>query len=309
MHEALKWETLRARWPNCRMAICSRRPIRRPTPTSNRCCARNSRPPGRCRSFISAPTNRSISAAAARRARPQVFAAHVNRVAAVVSAAGARPMIWDDAIQQRSLDPRAAPQAHRDRDVPLRRRTVIRAATSRRSTGPASISSSRRARTTGTSSTPTSTPPTPTKAQFLADAKAARSPHVLGMFETVWHDDGESLYEATWAPVAFAAARRLASRAGRSRQLASHASRSSFFGSDDPGFAADLDDLGRDARRVAHEARERPARLPLLGRSRSTRASKRACRRSTCTGCACAPSALLDHLARARPPLNAQAAR
>ena len=44
------------------------------------------------------------------------------------------------------------------------------------------------------------------EAQFLADAKAARSPHVLGMFETVWHDDGESLYEATWAPVVFAAA-------------------------------------------------------------------------------------------------------
>ena len=43
-------------------------------------------------------------------------------------------------------------------------------------------------------------------AQFLADAKAAHSPHVLGMFDTVWHDDGESLYEATWAPLAFAAA-------------------------------------------------------------------------------------------------------
>ena len=28
-----------------------------------------------------------------------VFAAHVNRVGAIVSAAGARPMIWDDAIQ------------------------------------------------------------------------------------------------------------------------------------------------------------------------------------------------------------------
>jgi hypothetical protein len=40
-------------------------------------------------------------------------------------------------------------------------------------------------------------------AQFIADGKAAG---VLGMFDTVWHDDGESLYEATWEPVAFAAA-------------------------------------------------------------------------------------------------------
>ncbi|HEY6234835.1 MAG TPA: family 20 glycosylhydrolase, partial [Candidatus Elarobacter sp.] len=37
---------------------------------------------------------------------PQVFADHVNRVAAFVAGSGARPMIWDDAIQQdRSILP------------------------------------------------------------------------------------------------------------------------------------------------------------------------------------------------------------
>jgi hypothetical protein len=29
---------------------------------------------------------------------------------------------------------------------------------------------------------------------------------VLGLFQTVWHDDGETLYEATWYPVLYAAA-------------------------------------------------------------------------------------------------------
>jgi hypothetical protein len=39
--------------------------------------------------------------------------------------------------------------------------------------------------------------------QFVQDGKDA---HVLGLFETVWHDDGQSLFEATWYPVLYAAA-------------------------------------------------------------------------------------------------------
>lgn len=34
---------------------------------------------------------------------------------------------------------------------------------------------------------------------------AGKSAHVLGLFQTVWHDDGESLFEATWYPVLYAA--------------------------------------------------------------------------------------------------------
>ncbi|HLY01838.1 MAG TPA: glycoside hydrolase family 20 zincin-like fold domain-containing protein [Candidatus Cybelea sp.] len=39
--------------------------------------------------------------------------------------------------------------------------------------------------------------------RFIEEGKAA---HVLGLFQTVWHDDGETLYEATWYPVVYAAA-------------------------------------------------------------------------------------------------------
>ena len=37
---------------------------------------------------------------------------------------------------------------------------------------------------------------------FIDEGKQAR---VFGMFQTVWHDDGESLFEATWYPVLYAA--------------------------------------------------------------------------------------------------------
>jgi len=39
--------------------------------------------------------------------------------------------------------------------------------------------------------------------RFIGQGKDA---DVLGLFQTVWHDDGETLYEATWYPVIYAAA-------------------------------------------------------------------------------------------------------
>jgi hypothetical protein len=38
--------------------------------------------------------------------------------------------------------------------------------------------------------------------RFIDEGKEAG---VLGLFQTVWHDDGETLYEATWYPVLYAA--------------------------------------------------------------------------------------------------------
>jgi hypothetical protein len=42
----------------------------------------------------------------------------------------------------------------------------------------------------------------PNEQRFIDEGKGAR---VLGLFQTVWHDDGESLFEATWYPVIYAA--------------------------------------------------------------------------------------------------------
>jgi hypothetical protein len=170
-----------------------------------------------------------------------VFAAHVNRVGAIVSAAGARPMIWDDAIQ---ADPSILGQ--------ISKRTVI--VTFHYGAEPSFaryIATVDRAGFDQLVSPGTNTwneiyadldTAYADAAQFLADAKAARSPHVLGMFDTVWHDDGETLYGATWAPLAFAAATawqtRPVDRAAWHRTFAQ-----AFFGGAAGALAADLDDF------------------------------------------------------------------
>jgi hypothetical protein len=77
--------------------------------------------------------------------------------------------------------------------------------------------------------------------RFVTEGKAA---HVLGLFQTVWHDDGETLFEATWYPVAYAAASAWeANSVDRGRFAADFPA--AFFGSDDARYASDLAALGR----------------------------------------------------------------
>jgi hypothetical protein len=77
--------------------------------------------------------------------------------------------------------------------------------------------------------------------QFVDEGKSA---HVLGLFQTVWHDDGETLYEATWYPVLYAAASAWESGHVEPVRFANDFP-AAFFGSDDPRYAADLAALGR----------------------------------------------------------------
>ena len=59
---------------------------------------------------------------------------------------------------------------------------------------------------------------------------------------TVWHDDGETLFEATWPAVAYAAATAWQSKPVDDATWHRTFARA-FFGSDDPRYAADLDAL------------------------------------------------------------------
>jgi hypothetical protein len=235
----------------------------------------------------------------------QTFAAHVSRVAAVVIAAGSRPMIWDDAIQ---ADPSILGL--------IPKRTVI--TTFHYGVEPSYakvIATVDRAGfdqmvAPGAANWNEIYPDLDTAyanaAQFIADAKAARSAHVLGMFDTVWHDDGESLYEATWAPLAFAAASAWqdapVDRTTWHRDFARV-----FFGGDAGGFAADLDDFAaiRSALRMQPET-DPPDYLfwsdPFDPRIQARmQALDLAAIRLRAEG-------ILDRLARSRPPLNAHAA-
>jgi hexosaminidase len=79
---------------------------------------------------------------------------------------------------------------------------------------------------------------------FILEGKES---HVLGLFQTVWHDDGETLYEATWYPVIYAAAAAWEEgdlpleRFGRDYP-------STFFGADDGVYSAGVASLGQTLR-------------------------------------------------------------
>jgi hypothetical protein len=88
--------------------------------------------------------------------------------------------------------------------------------------------------------------------RFVTEGKAA---HVLGLFQTVWHDDGETLYEATWYPVLYAAASAWERKPVERTRFAADFP-AAFFGSDDAAYARDLDDLGRCTALVHGNPRE-----------------------------------------------------
>ncbi len=88
--------------------------------------------------------------------------------------------------------------------------------------------------------------------RFTTEGKDAR---VLGLFQTVWHDDGETLFEATWYPVIYAAASAWERGPVDTARFA-HAFPVAFFGSDDVGYARDLADLARCSALVRDNPRE-----------------------------------------------------
>jgi len=77
--------------------------------------------------------------------------------------------------------------------------------------------------------------------RFASEGKAA---HVLGLFQTVWHDDGETLFEATWYPVLYAAASAWES-GSVARERFARDFPAAFFGTDETGYAADVASLAR----------------------------------------------------------------
>jgi hexosaminidase len=235
---------------------------------------------------------------------PQVFAAHVNRVGAIVSANGARPMIWDDAIQS---DPTILGL--------LSKRTVIVSfhygaepsfagyiATIDRAGFDQLVSPGANNWNELYDDLDTAYA---NEARFLADAKAAHSPRILGMFETVWHDDGETLYEATWAPLAFAAAS--AWQAGPVDRTTWHRTFAQmFFGNDAAGFGADLDNLAAMRTALTMKPETDPPDYLFWADPFDPRIQARM-QTLDLAGIRLRAEKVLDHLARVHPALNAHA--
>jgi hypothetical protein len=82
---------------------------------------------------------------------------------------------------------------------------------------------------------------------FIDEGKRA---HVFGMFQTVWHDDGESLFEATWYPVLYAACSAWEQDHVDQRRFRADFP-SAFFGVDDSRYGDDIAALAQAQSRMA----------------------------------------------------------
>ncbi|HUY11457.1 MAG TPA: hypothetical protein VMV73_04255, partial [Candidatus Dormibacteraeota bacterium] len=97
----------------------------------------------------------------------------------------------------------------------------------------------------------------PGERRFIDEGKAS---HVLGLFQTVWHDDGESLYATTWYPILYAA-----SDAWEAPDLSPAAFARdfpyAFFATDDPRYSADIAALADAVHRLEVDPHEWTDRL------------------------------------------------
>jgi hypothetical protein len=173
---------------------------------------------------------------------PQTVAAHITRVAGFLDGR-ARPIVWDDAIQQDhailGLIPKNTIVATFHYGVETSYKPYIDTIADAgfdQLISPGASNWNELYPDLASSYANTS--------RFVRDARGARG--VLGMFFTVWHDDGETLYEATWPAVAYAAAS--AWQSTPVDDATWHATfAQAFFGTSDPRYAQALDAL-RDVR-------------------------------------------------------------
>jgi hypothetical protein len=132
--------------------------------------------------------------------RSAVFADHVNEMARLV--APARVMLWDDGIEGDPTIMRRIPKDavivnwHYGANEPFEKYiATIAGGGLQQMVAPGANN--------WNEIFPDVNRAIPNERRFINDGKAS---HVFGLFQTVWHDDGETLYEATWYPVLYAAA-------------------------------------------------------------------------------------------------------
>jgi hexosaminidase len=133
--------------------------------------------------------------------RARVYADHVNAMERIIAPSGARVMLWDDGIEQSPAIMRMISR----RDVIVNWHYGAQASFEKYIALVASGGFQQMV-APGASNWneifPDVTTALENERRFIDEGKAA---HVLGLFQTVWHDDGETLYEATWYPVLYAA--------------------------------------------------------------------------------------------------------
>jgi hexosaminidase len=171
--------------------------------------------------------------------RSQVYAQHIVAINRLIEPSGARLMLWDDGIENDPGIMKLIPDTsvivnwHYAAEASFERyiQTIARGGLEQMVAPGAS---------NWNEIFPDIDTALVNERRFIDEGKAAR---VLGLFQTVWHDDGETLYEATWYPVIYAAAAAWQHGDLQPAQFADDFP-SAFFGVDDPRYSADAQALG-----------------------------------------------------------------
>jgi hexosaminidase len=167
-----------------------------------------------------------------------VYAAHIRDLARVIAPSGARIMLWDDGIENDPAIMRMIPKNavvinwHYGPNENFQKYiSLIASGGFQQMVAPGDHNWNQ--------VYPDIAAAVMNEQRFIDQGKAAR---VFGMFQTVWHDDGESLFEATWYPVLYSAAAAWESRPVDPARFRADFP-SAFFGADDSRYARDIADL------------------------------------------------------------------
>jgi hexosaminidase len=174
----------------------------------------------------------------AQRGRSQTYADHIVAMNRLIAPSGARLMLWDDGIESdpgiMKLIPRTAVVVnwHYGNEPTFEPyiETIARGGFEQM-VAPGARN--------WNEIFPNVTAAIDNERRFIAQGEAA---NVLGLFQTVWHDDGETLYEATWYPVIYAAAAAWQRADVSPAQFAADFP-SAFFGVDDARYATPAAEL------------------------------------------------------------------
>jgi hypothetical protein len=301
MHETLKWERLapQAELPHgYLLAESDPATYRYLGPLVKSVAAAAEDPP-----FLHIGADEPIDLGRGRTPRtPQVFADHVKRVSSFIPAWWTRPMIWDDAVQQDpsilALLPKNTVVVTFHYGVEKTYKPYIETVANAgfgQMISPSAANFNEIYPDLATSYA--------NVARFAGEAKGARG--MLGMFMTVWHDDGETLFEATWPGLAYAAATAWQQTPVDDASWHTTFARA-FFGSDDPAYAADLDAL----QAIRPLLRTTPSDPPdyLFWHDPFDPALQARATTMDLAGIRNRAETALQHLMQARPPLHASAA-
>jgi hypothetical protein len=171
----------------------------------------------------------------ARRGRSNVYAEHIVAMNRLIAPSGARLMLWDDGIENDPGIMKLIPSNavivnwHYGAEPSFDRyiQTIARGGLQQMVAPGAS---------NWNEIFPAIDTALLNEQRFIEEGKAA---HVLGLFQTVWHDDGETLYEATWYPVVYAAAAAWESKDVELERFAADYP-SAFYGVDDPTYSRNV---------------------------------------------------------------------